>query len=193
MKGLKGLWNKIIDFLHKDSWSSFIVTLILAFFIIKFVFFPGLSLITGTQLPLVIVESCSMHHNDGGFEEIFSRSSVYENNRIDLEDAANWIFPDGFNKGDIIFVVGPKNIKVGDVIVFNAGAAHPVIHRVVSVGEFYSTKGDNYETNSNQLPSEIKITGDQLIGKALFKVPLVGWVKLIFFEGVRPASSRGFC
>ena len=179
-------------FLEEDSWSSFFVTLLLAFVIIKFIFFPGLSLVTGTDLPLVIVESCSMYHQENGFEKIFG-SSVYNDYGIDLKDSSNWVFQNGFSKGDVIFVVGGKNAKVGDVIIFNAGAQYPLIHRVVKDGNNYSTKGDNYKTNPRQLNSEKNIPKNQVIGKALFKVPFIGWAKLIFFEGGRNPSNRGMC
>ncbi len=189
---LYNVYKRFWGFLQEDSWSSFIVTLALAFIIIKLVFFPGLSLITGTSLPLVIVESCSMYHHEDGFEKTFE-SSVYEDYGITLEDTDNWVFQNGFSKGDVIFVVGAKNIEIGDVIIFNGGMQYPLIHRVVGVGDSYATKGDNYKTNSRQLSSEKNISGDQIVGKALFKVPFVGWIKLIFFEGGRTQSQRGLC
>jgi signal peptidase I len=184
--------KKFYNFLQKDSWASFITTLFIAFIIIKFIFFPGLSLITGTTLPLVIVESCSMYHHEKGFEKILE-SDIYDSHGIDLEDTTNWIFQNGFNKGDVIFVLEAKNIEIGDVIIFNGGLQHPLIHRVIEVGEDYGTKGDNYITNSGQLASERSILEDQLVGKALFKIPFIGWAKLIFFETGRPASQRGMC
>lgn len=185
-------WKKFWKFLKKDSWGSFAVTLLIAFVVIKFIFFPGLSLITGTDLPIVIVESCSMYHPDAGFENTFT-SPVYQEYGIDIGDTRDWDFQNGFSKGDLIFVVGVKNIEVGDVIIFHGGAANPLIHRVVKTGDTYSTKGDNYRTNAQQLASELNINEDQIIGKALFKVPAVGWAKLIFFESRRPASERGLC
>jgi len=133
-----------------------------------------------------------MYHHENGFERTF-QSDIYEDNGISLEDTENWIFQNGFNKGDVIFVVGAKNIEVGDVIIFNGGSLHPLIHRVVRAKETYSTKGDNYLTNSNQLPSEKRISEEQIIGKALFRVPAVGWAKLIFFEISRKPDSRGLC
>jgi len=181
------------EFLKKDSWPSFVVTLLIAFILIKFVFFPGLSLLTGTSLPLVIVESCSMYHHENGFEKTFE-SPIYNNLGINIADTKNWIFQNGFNKGDVIFVVGPKNIAVGDVIIFDGEAVHPLIHRVISIEEnTYSTKGDNYKTNGNQLLSEKEISQEMIIGKALFKVPAIGWAKLIFFESGRSRGSRGLC
>ncbi|MCK5449654.1 hypothetical protein KAI32_02215 [Candidatus Pacearchaeota archaeon] len=192
MKNLKKYWKKFWDFLHEDSWISFAVTLLLAFIIIKFVFFSGLSFVTGTSLPLVIVESCSMYHHDAGFENTFE-SQVYEDYGITLEDTVGWDFKNGINKGDMIFVVEAKNIEIGDVIIFNGGSANPLIHRVIKIGDTYSTKGDNYKTNSRQLSSEKIIEEDRLVGKALFKVPFVGWAKLIFFEGTRVPNDRGLC
>jgi signal peptidase I len=186
------LWKKFWGFLQEDSWTSLAITLLFAFVIIKLVFFPGLAFLTGSELPLVIVESCSMYHHEDGFEKTFE-SSVYGNYGISLEDTVGWIFQNGFSKGDVIFVVGADEVEVGDVIIFEGGQQHPVIHRVVSDGDVYSTKGDNYKTNSQQLPSEKSISEDQIIGKALFKLPAIGWAKLIFFEGKQPASKRGLC
>ena len=192
MRPIKKYWKRSWDFLQEDSWISFAVTLLLAFIIIKFVFFSGLSILTGTSLPLVIVESCSMYHHEAGLEKTFE-SQVYEDYGITLEDTVDWDFQNGLNKGDMIFVVSAENLKVGDVIIFNGGIANPLIHRVVGVGDTYSTKGDNYKTNSKQLPSEKVIEKDRLVGKALFKVPFVGWAKLIFFEGTRAPKDRGLC
>jgi signal peptidase I len=188
MKFFKKVW----DFLQEDNWLSFLVTLGIAFILIKFLFFPGLSLLTGTELPLVIVESCSMYHHEAGLEKTFG-SSVYGDYGISLGDTSNWNFQNGFSKGDVIFVVGVKNPSVGDVIIFNGGARYPLIHRVVKSGKTYATKGDNYKTNSLQLESEKNISKDQLIGKALFRIPAIGWAKLIFFELNRAPRDRGFC
>ncbi len=192
MRKISEFLKEVSSFLKKDSWPSFFVTLILAFVLIKFIFFPGLSFLTGTELPLVIVESCSMYHHEPGFENTFL-SSVYEDYGLSIEDSKNWIFQNGFSKGDVIFVVGANNINVGDVIVFNGGSRYPLIHRVVSSGNSYSTKGDNYITNHNQLSSEKNIRKSQIIGKALFKVPFIGWAKLIFFEFNKPLDNRGLC
>ena len=54
-KSWKWIWNS-------DSIWSWIVALIVIFIIIKFIFFPTLSLIFGTSLPLAGVESSSMDH-----------------------------------------------------------------------------------------------------------------------------------
>ena len=169
-----------------------LVSLILAFLVIKFIIFPVLIALTGTPLPLVIVESCSMYHHEDGFQQTFT-SSVYSNYNISLNDTQDWSFQNGFAKGDIIFVVAPKNLKVGDVIIFNGGQANPIIHRLVSVGEISTTKGDNYITNKGIGSFEKSITSDQILGKAVFRIPYIGWIKMIFFDWRNPASARGLC
>ena len=133
-----------------------------------------------------------MYHHEAGLEKTFE-SQVYEDYGITLDDTLGWDFQNGINKGDMIFVVAAENLQIGDVIIFDGGTANPLIHRVIKIGETYSTKGDNYKTNSKQLPSEKVIEEHQLVGKALFKVPIVGWAKLIFFEGTRVPKDRGLC
>ena len=190
MKKVVDYWEKFWKFLKKDSWASFAITLLIAFVIIKFIFFPGLSLITGTSLPIVIVESCSMYHHEAGFENTFT-SPIYGQYGINIQDTGSWDFQNGFSKGDLIFVVRAKDIEVGEVIIFSRGEGTPIIHRVVEVGDTtYTTKGDN---NPESYHFDKNIREEQIIGKALFKIPAVGWVKLIFFELGRPPAERGLC
>lgn len=191
LKKIKSFWS----FLKKDTWQSILVSLFLAFIFIRFIFFPILSFFTGTSLPLVIVESCSMHHYEKGFEEIFT-GGVYSSYGVNINDTDEWSFKNGLNKGDIIFVVGPKNLEVGDVMIFDSlgGAAHPIIHRIISETDgIYTTKGDNRLTNYGIASFEKNIKEDQLIGEAVFRIPLLGWVKLIFFDWKNPSNRRGFC
>lgn len=150
-----------------------------------------LPLSTGVAAPLVIFESCSMSHNQKGFSEIFE-SQVYSDNSITLSDSQNWNFQNGINKGDVIFITSPKNIEVGDIILFNAGNRFPLLHRVVSLDPIM-TKGDNPKTNSLQLPHEKNIPEDQIIGKASLRIPLIGWSKLIFNDFRKSPRERGFC
>lgn len=62
-KKIKQLWKKTWHFIWKeDSLLSWIVNIVLAFIIIKFVIYPGLGLMLGTDLPVVAVISESMDH-----------------------------------------------------------------------------------------------------------------------------------
>lgn len=190
VKKIGGYVKRFWNFLKEDSWPSFFVGLFLALIIIKFIFFPLLSLITGTALPLVIVESCSMYHSQD-LNHILE-NKIYSDYGLDINDTEDWALRGGFNKGDIIFVLGPNNIEVGDVIIFSAMQTNPIIHRVVDVQSsgYFTTKGDN---NIGFLPYEKNINPEQVLGKAVFKIPYVGWIKLIFFDWMKPSKERGLC
>ncbi len=186
-------FKRFIEFLKEDSWPSLIVFLVLVFLFIKFLVFPLLSFLTGTSLPLVIVESCSMYHDTYGQQglETILESPIYEENNISFEDTENWPLKNGLNKGDIVFVLGPENVEVGDIVIFAANSRHPIIHRVINTTEnTITTKGDN---NSGILPTEKEINKDRLMGKAVFRVPAIGWIKLIFFEFSKSPSEQGLC
>ena len=189
----KELIKKFWNFLKKDTLISLIVTLAIAFLAIKFIFFPLLSLVTGTPLPLVIVESCSMYHSDwstDGLEQVLE-NPIYADYNLTFENTKKWNFRYGLNKGDIIFVIRPTNLKAGDVLIFEGGGRNPIIHRIISVDKGkITTKGDH---NSGFLDAEKNIQQEQLIGKAVFRIPVLGWGKLIFFEASRPAGERGLC
>jgi len=177
---------KFWKFLRSDSYKSLFASVAIAIILIISVFFPLLKATTGTALPLVIVESCSMYHEETGFEETLS-NNAHPLKGLDLEETKDWIFQKGLTKGDIIFVIRPKNLKVGDVIIFDGNLGNPIIHRVVDDTEPYATFGDN---NRGQLrpgnnPGRVEeaiINENQLFGKAVFKIPYLGWIKLVLFD-----------
>jgi len=202
-KDLKKYWKKFWFLLWKDdSFKGWIFSIIIIFVFIKFIFFPLLSLATGTVLPLAIVESCSMYHEGNllsDYDEWYlEHETKYTDFGIEKDDFKEFIFTKGFNKADILFILGakPKKLEIGDVIIFTAGTSNPVIHRIVEINDLdgsrvFSTIGDN---NNGQLSFEKNISEDRIIGKAAFKIaPYVGWVKLIFFEGTKSQNERGFC
>jgi len=193
---IKEVWKKIWDFLwNDDSIWSWIVSLILAFIIVKFIFFPLLSLIFANSMPLVVVESSSMHHPASFLGDTFGtrgafniwwdvQGNWYESRNITQQEAALWPIRTGFEIGDIVLLSGynKNKLKIGDIIIFNAGQAHPIIHRIINITNingqtYYSTKGDN---NPEQLSIEKQIPQSSVIGKAIFKIPKLGWVKLWF-------------
>ena len=207
-KGFKKFWFLLWE---DNSIKGWLFSLIILFIFIKFIFFPFLNFTTGTTLPLAIVESCSMYHQGNffsNFDDWFGRHTTkYSGINISKTDFQNFIFRNGFTKGDILFIVkaDPEKLKIGDIIAFNAGTGGtPVIHRIVKITEengqkIFSTMGDNNAKMlipSNNLGGvdETQITSQQLVGKAVFRVvPWFGWVKLIFYEGLKPESERGFC
>jgi len=199
----KNLFQKFWFLLWKDnSIKGWIFSIIFLFLFIKFIFFPVLSLTTGTSLPLAIVESCSMYHDKGFFSNFDSWWSGHEEkymalgiNKTDFEE---FTLKKGFNKGDILFIIGanPEKINVGDVVIFSANQRNPIIHRVVEIKEvngkrIFSTMGDN---NNGQLSFEKQITEEQLVGKTAIKLaPYAGWIKLVFYDWKKPIGEKGFC
>jgi len=197
---LKKFWN---FFWKDDSIWGWIFSLVIIVVFIKFIFFPFLNLVTGTALPLAIVESCSMYHDGNLLSNTNNwyddNTDKYDSYTITQEEFSGFSFKKGFNKGDILFVLGanPKKLKVGDVIIFQANQANPVIHRIVEINidsngkKTFSTLGDN---NPRQHPFETSINEDQIVGKAVIRlVPYAGWGKLIFFEFKKDPTQRGFC
>jgi len=198
---LKKFW----EFLKEDSWLSWLVSLILIILAIRFIFFPLISLITGASLPLVIVESCSMYHSSSFDDWWNMHQEFYAPFNISKEDFADYKFSSGLSKGDIILVLKSSSYNKGDIIIFapnnDSSSPNPIIHRIVVKNDsIVGTKGDN---NNIQLKSgdslnpsnidETAIINDRIYGKAVAKIPLLGWVKLIFFEFSRSSDQRGFC
>jgi len=179
---LKKAWYFIWE---DDSILSWIVNVILAFVLIKFVVYPGLGLLLSTSHPVVAVVSGSMEHNSN-FDNWWQPQEQYYNNLgITKEQFLKFGFKNGFNKGDIMVLKGinPENVETGNVIVYTIGGKDPIIHRVVKkwYNDSYSfqTKGDNVVIVQN---FEKEINEKQLIGKAFFRIPYLGYIKIWFVE-----------
>ncbi len=209
------MFNRILQYLkrfwrfiwYEDSISSWIVSVILAFVIVKFIIYPLLGLLLGTGYPVVAVVSGSMEHkavlSNGKYEICGDKfgtkpemnfdlywatcGSFYQDIKISKEDFGRFRFKNGFNTGDVMVIYGvkPKDIKIGDVIVFRSNIRkEPIIHRVIETKEangkmIFKTKGDH---NSNSGIDDTNIAEDRLIGKAVFKLPFVGYVKIMFVK-----------
>ena len=184
-----------------DSALSWIVNIIIAFVLIKFLIYPGLGFVLGTSHPVVAVVSGSMEHTlsggticgqrpdgyDAGFDSFWAAcGGFYSGFDIDKAKFEKFSFKNGFNTGDIIVLFGkkPEKVNVGDVIVFRADKPDPIIHRVIKKwnedGKYYfSTKGDH---NHDQLYFESRIGEDRVIGRAYFKIPWLGYIKIWFVD-----------
>jgi len=192
-KTLRRIWHFIWE---DDSWLSWIVNIVLAFVIIKFLVYPGLGFALSTSHPIVAVVSGSMEH-DGSFDDWWSAGAVcgakactqgefYEGVGISKEGFSEFDFRNGFNVGDIMVLHGkdPGDVQVGDVIVFQANRADPIIHRVIKITEnegtyTFTTKGDH---NPTTLQFEKNIKEEAIIGNAVLKIPMLGYVKILFVK-----------
>jgi signal peptidase I len=226
MNQLKKFWKFIW---YDDSILAWVLNLIVAFLVVKFIIYPLLGLLLGTGFPVVAVVSGSMEHAytpklDSSGEYTLSpdgekliyiycsdfyykeKSTLnfrdfrdiddfwkncggwYEENNITQTQFESFSFSNGFNKGDIIVITGRSVIEVGDVIVFQGRSSNPIIHRVVEINKvnnnpLYTTKGD-HNVNTSPLLGEINIPEDRVIGKAVFKIPWLGWVKIWFSDAL---------
>jgi len=219
-KLLKKTWHFIWE---DDSIWSWVVNVIIAFVLIKFIVYPGLGFFLSTTHPVVAVVSSSMEHKtvlscagngnmlnnkkceepkysmcgnayDGkkyfNADEYWQEcGSWYEKNGIDKDEFSGFSFKNGFNKGDIMILIGKDigEIEVGEVIVFRSGRKDPIIHRVVKKNDdgkiTLQTKGDNNaDSIKNNALDETNIGKDVLIGKAVFRIPLLGYIKILFVE-----------
>ena len=183
-KALKDLWHFIWE---DDSIWSWLVNLVLAFVLIKFIVYPGLGFLLSTTHPVVAVVSESMEHTSD-FDAWWDKAGPwYSDNSIKKEDFQKFPLRNGFDKGDIMVLKGkaPANIEIGDVIVFWSAKKDPIIHRVVKKWQengiyYFETKGDN-NPNTLKTPSvdETRISQEQIVGNAVARIPLLGWIKII--------------
>ncbi len=200
---LKTSAKKLWDFIwYDDSWASWIANVILAFVIVKYLFYPALGFLLGTNYPIVAVVSGSMEHR-GAFDawweaecrrdvlsgEVIRQKDLYQKFSILKENFQNFRFKNGFNRGDIMILSSPKKITIGEVVVFNADHAYdPIIHRVVETKEkVFKTKGD---ANCMIANFEDSVPKERALGKAVLRIPLLGWVKIIFVEIVGLFAPR---
>jgi len=182
-KRVNEYFKEIYHFIvHDDSIWSWLVNILLAFLIVKFMIYPVLALVLGSQLPLVAVISGSMEHNGQSFDEWWiDNGDWYVENGITKEMFNEYRFTNGFNKGDVIVLVGEDNPMQGDVLVYKSSThSYPIIHRVTYIndeGNTFQFKGDN---NAGIDPADVN--EEQLIGKALLKIPYIGWIKIWFSQ-----------
>ena len=96
--------------------------------------------------------------------------------------------------GDIIFSdTNPESYNVGDIITFYAdingdGNDETITHRIVSISveddiPYYTTKGDNEDTNPLSNDFEIDFTEDRIIGKYTGKSGFIGKVYSAIYSG----------
>lgn len=177
----KSLLHNIWFFIWEDdSIESWIVNVILAFVIVKFLVYPLLGLLLSTSYPVVAVVSGSMEHNGMNFDAWWEENHAwYENEGVTKEMMQGYKLKNGFNKGDIIVLRGvkPEKIKPGDIIVYSTDRyKYPIIHRVIEANsQSFRTKGDN-----NQGFDPSPVDEKQVVGKAAFKIPWLGWIKILF-------------
>ncbi len=181
-KTLKKIWYFIWE---DNSVLSWIVNVVLAFVIIKFLVYPGLGLLLGTTHPIVAVVTGSMEH-DEPFDEWWEKNEAYYTSiGITKEQFESFPMKNGFKRGDIIILGNSNNAKTGDIIVFRSGRPDPIIHRVIKMENenTYVTKGDhNRAPIIDDTLNEYDTKKSAVIGKSIAKVPFLGYIKIWFVD-----------
>lgn len=112
------------------------------------------------------------------------------------------------NVGDIVIIRGEKTYELGDIIVFEGWETEPIIHRIVAKtdgelvdklegwneltdeyiiemsqgrGKIYITKGDN-NPRCDQCAKRLPVKESNVYGKAVARIPYLGWVKILAVE-----------
>jgi signal peptidase I len=205
---LKKTWKEVMHFLNEDeSIWSLLANIVIAFVLIRYIIYPTLGLLLGTQYPIVAVVSGSMEH-DGTIEEWWDSPALVDNKKstqgefyldyeITVDDFKKFPFKNGFNTGDIMVLVGttPEKTKVGDVIVFQSSRPDPIIHRVIEKNInndkiYLRTKGDH---NPTTYSFEGSISGDEIVGKAYIRIPFLGWIKIAFVKSIMCVADLKSC
>jgi hypothetical protein len=104
--------------------------------------------------------------------------STYQQFNITEQQFLQFPFHDGLDIGDMPVVEKSNAYKVGEIIVYDAGEAAPIIHRVVEINadSTYQTKGDH---NMGQNPYEHSVKPSQIAGKVVFVVPKLGYFRVL--------------
>ena len=196
-KDIKKKWNK-----YTEGWFGNVIYLFLGF-VIAYSFNLFLGYVLKTDTPVVAVYSCSMEHNaynnwwkycNLSPNEICGKDandydstniddywklcgSWYDSQNISKDKFNSFAFSDGLEVGDMIVVLNTENFNLGDIVIFSADTRKiPIIHRIYSInGGTVMTKGDH-----NSSPDSLNI--NKIHGKAILKIPLLGWVKILFTE-----------
>ncbi len=86
------------------------------------------------------------------------------------------------HRGDLLFVTGAGDFQVNDIVIYQrSDVQYTIVHRIIEVQEDgYIIKGDN-----NPVPDSGIVKKEQIIGKVLFAVPLLGYPRLaLYFVGI---------
>jgi signal peptidase len=87
--------------------------------------------------------------------------------------------------GDVLLLQGvsPDELEVGDIIVFRSprNTEDLIVHRIVQIAirdgmYYFTTKGDNPRTNPWSLSYERDFAASYIVGRVVFRIPLIGWI-----------------
>jgi len=80
------------------------------------------------------------------------------------------------HRGDLLLVVNPEEPKINDIVIYKRlDTGMIIVHRIVGMeNDEYIIKGDN-----NKFPDSPNVKREQILGKVVFAVPLLGYPRLL--------------
>jgi signal peptidase I len=186
---LLGFYQKHKPFIKSifsgNTYYSIIFYIVLFYLLFVFVALPAVYAFSPISYISAVVSS-SMDHSSSTIQLTYNDWLVQNGFNSSVTNA--WPFSNGISLGSLVIVykVNANQIKIGDVIVYNAnyqGTTEQIIHRVINETEingtyYYTTKGD---ANPVSLPFEINVPYSSVIGEAGYSIPYLGYPKYILY------------
>lgn len=208
---LKKFWNYLW---HDDSIGSYILNFLVAFIVIKYIFFPVVGFALGNDYPVVAIVSGSMEHKVSShticnvhiadirsknldFDGWWSYCGKYYEKFYNMtkSEFETFEYKNGLNIGDVMVLYGkdPENIEIGEVLIFKPldeeffATKGPVIHRVVNKWEENGTI--YFRTKGDHNPQsftnfEERIPEENVIGVSILRIPFLGYAKLMLNRAI---------
>jgi len=202
---LKKFWYYIW---YDDSFGSYVANFVFAYIFIKFLLFPTMGFILGTDYPIVAIVSGSMEHKivngqicankiissnkDLDYDSWWSNCGDYyeKNFNLSKEEFLSFEYKNGLNIGDVLVLRGkePKNIDVGEVLIFIPQDKNfyltkgPVIHRVIK--KWVDDNGKtHFQTKGDHNSKSFKnfendIIEDNVLAVSGVRIPFIGYAKI---------------
>lgn len=177
--------NLILSIFSGNTYYSIIFYLVLFYILFVYVALPSVYALTPVSYISAVV-SGSMDHSVSTIQLTYN--DWLSQHGFNSSVASNWPFHDGISVGSLVvsYKATPTQIKVGDIIIYNAnnaGSTEEIIHRVINETEingtyYYTTKGD---ANPDSLPFEIDIPYSSVIGEVQTVIPYLGYPKYLLY------------
>jgi signal peptidase len=86
--------------------------------------------------------------------------------------------------GDVVIIakVSAANIKPGDIIQFREAEGVTTVHRVVDIQESEGQKAFITQGDANSEPDAKPVIPENVVGKAIFAIPKIGWAAIAVKE-----------
>lgn len=158
--------------LKSDKMKSQVKDILIIVIIVGVIYFGfrgSMMLALGTTSPLTGVTGDSMTHTDNSWKNYYIEKGY---------DVSKFPLKGGLEPGDLVIVKDVdsiKDIQTGDVVIWHKRGGKRIIHRVAVIenqsGEPYiRTRSDKY-----QVLDQEKIEIDEIVGKAIFAIPYLGY------------------